>query len=258
MKLFLTALILFSNNAFAQEEACKFEAPPQKVLFDTRKSQGKIWVIHNSETLFKEISVQDEALDRYRNWVVAQTNTDPYFLLERQREIYARVFGLQKFPDYDLIIENKIGKIRNMNCLESLLLAEHTRKFPLEKYSNEFTATILERDGFLKIYFISDIVDKHGGGPSMKPIQKAIYSDLSQGWKAKIDLHNHPFFFKNPTGDIAGTTIPSGNAKSGDVLVFMESIRKMGLESATITNGFSTIELDAANITELFRVMSGF
>lgn len=191
-------------------------------------------------------------LDTNKSWVLRNTPTiDPFELLKRQREIFARS-GISELTNeltkFDSVINKEVGTIRDANCIELLLFAEHAKRFLGGEVLYEFDAIILEYEASqrIKIYYGSG-KEESGGAPSLSRFNQAIRSDLENGYRMVYSLHNHPFFFGNRTGDIAGTTIPS----NPDVQSYIKKKNEYGLRAAGITNGFSTIEISSAEFLEL-------
>jgi hypothetical protein len=74
------------------------------------------------------------------------------------------------------------------------------------------------------------------GTSSEQVITHLVEGYRKQGWNLETHIHNHPFFFKNPYGDIAGTILPSAT----DVSSFKSMADSYRLRSAIITNGFQS------------------
>ena len=72
-------------------------------------------------------------------------------------------------------------------------------------------------------------------------------SDVRNGWKVTGNLHNHSFFIDSiyhgdrfhPQGVLA----PSAN----DMRVFLSQKEELGLQNASITNGFYTVDIQSSD-----------
>lgn len=137
-------------------------------------------------------------------------------------------------PMFDMILKSEIGSIRDVSVLEAFLMTEH---LSLNGRKGEFAAMILKaNDGSQKIYFTSS---SEASASFSQKNYKDLAKDLSQGYTFYGHLHNHPFNFENPHGDIAGTTIPS----PWDRRIYKDFKITYNLKNAFVTNGFSTIAI---------------
>lgn len=161
--------------------------------------------------------------------IQSATNTDPIFLLKRQRKFFE---GLPEFTDViDLLIEGKIGRIDEITCFEETLINMVFSRFGIE---TELVAAVLTKAGNApRVHLLSWAANGVQNSPGF---DAKIDADIKAGWRMAIHFHNHPFFLNNSTGDIAGTVIPS----QPDVLTYRNLREKWGLESAWVSNGFNT------------------
>lgn len=244
-------VFLFTASVSAAAHVCQWPADPV-VVTNTATQQKKVWTIANSPVLFSKVTSTHPAFLSYQNWVKANTTTDPIELLKRQRKFFSSNDMTESVDTrkMDLVMAGQIGEIHPITCLESLLLVEHTAKFPLEKTPNEFVAAILQKGSLLKIYFLSDKIEE-GSAPKAEVTNQEIQKDLKLGYTYLINLHNHPFMLSNPTGDIGGTTLPSGDSDYGDVYVFNNLVVAFQLKNAWITNGFNSVRLNQKDIDSL-------
>lgn len=199
--------------------------------------------------VLSDLSIRSTAsgYEAFRSQVLARIAPEPFALLKRQRRIFERARMTGELFKFDILLEGRAGIIREISCLESLLLAEHLGAHPERpELETEFSAFILERAGALRVYFQSG---RKLSTPDPKPALERIARDLVDGWRVLSLLHNHPFAFENPSGDMSGTTIPS--RQDADVFVYFAG--ELGLEQAWITNGFNTLVLKASE----FAAFSG-
>lgn len=186
-------------------------------------------------------------LENFQAWVAGQVNPDPIFLLRRQRALYA-----QHFPTvlgiFDAIIQRQVGEIEPIDCLASMLLAKHFEFRGGYRVPTEFLARMLVKGDKVRVFFVSN-------GEAMVNTTAAeearFATALANGWSYKMSLHNHPFVFDNPTGDIAGTLIPSGDRESADIGTYLRERARHGLKGSAITNGFHTIYFRAEEFDTL-------
>lgn len=192
-------------------------------------------------------------LDQYRKVISSKINTDPFFLLKRQRGFFEKSERFKSFTKrYDAILSGKIGKIRSMNCIESYFMTVHLRNLQGSLKPSEFAAWILEDQSATTttLYFTSSKTSTVG---TPQIIKLNLHNDIKQGATFIQHIHSHPFSLTAlPDYDVAGTLIPSGEQDSaGDVRYYLIEREKSGLKSAVITNGFDSIEIDAEHFDDL-------
>ncbi len=231
--LLLAFNLLFNQSTWAQTNPCdqsliqigKTNLTDSDIVFNI--------VSENLACFESQNTVLHPIYKEFKNFVSDRTNTEPLYLINLQRSLFVK--HLPEFiPIFDFIIEGKIGTIREINALEAFLMTEQIR---LNGSSGEFGAYILKApSGNLKVYFSSH---HEAAVPPNKDILRTIEKDLKAGYILMGHLHNHPFFFDNLSGDIAGTVVPSGPDRS----YYKNLKNKYGLKHAYVTNGFSTIEI---------------
>jgi hypothetical protein len=178
----------------------------------------------------------------FRKEVRARTETDPVFLLKRQRAVFEKAGAEDYLPRFDLVLSQKLYPI---SLLEEMLLELHAELLgtPLFGSYSEFGASLLVGPhGKLVIIFISNPSEAMVPASSQREAWLKKY--LAKGYRFKVHIHNHPFNFSNPA-DIGGTPIPSGFSTWGDVGVYVFEKKKFSLENAWITNGFHTLRIPA-------------
>lgn len=188
----------------------------------------------------------------FRSYVLSKINPDPWEILKKQEAIFGKHFP-NFVKRFEMVIQGELGKIEPIHCIEALLLERHWEKQGPLKIS-EYGASIFGKGNQINILFRSE------DEPTVPQLEEelALYGKLkSDGWSFLMHIHNHPFFFENSTGDVAGTTIPSGDAGKdedggfGDVGTFIRWNANFGLEGFRITNGFSTITGNVRDISLL-------
>jgi hypothetical protein len=204
----------------------------------------------DEKTLLSTEQPQDPTFLDYQRWVRSKTEIDPFALLQRQRQIFAKAYGAGSptVTLFDKILDHEVGVVAPANCLSSLLLAVHNAKYPLRQQPTEFTAYIFKKSPRVKV-ILALAAEPWMGGPPMTGIEAESRELVAQGWQFEAALHNHPFDFDNPYGDIAGTLIPSGP----DIQFHLNLQDSMGLREGWITNGFHTIRLSGSDFQVLSR-----
>lgn len=185
---------------------------------------------------------QFKFLSRFQSFVKHKTSVNPIDLLQKQLGFYRRMAGEQ--DRFEKVIEQRVGRIRDISCLEAFLFDSHLSQF---RSQSEFLALIFTHKDSRRVRALVSSQNRKDGVSFEERMVQAKASLYSQGWSLEIHLHNHPFSFDNPYGDIAGTVLPS----QPDLASYRQLRRNEGLKSARITNGFSTLELRASEFGEL-------
>jgi hypothetical protein len=178
----------------------------------------------------------------FREEVSSRTETDPVFLLKKQRAVFEKAGAKEYLPRFDLVLSQSLYPT---SFLEEVLLELHAEILgtPLFGSYSEFGANILVGPrGELAIIFMSNSGD--AAVPANSQRETLLKKYLADGYRFKIHIHNHPFNFTNPQ-DIGGTPIPSGLDQWGDVGAYLFEKKNFSLENAWITNGFSTLRIRA-------------
>lgn len=138
------------------------------------------------------------------------------------------------------IVDGRIGMIRPVRCAEGLAMREFLKTVDLRKNPQEFMAVVLEKDGAFKMLgdFYRKPADSVVGVNTSSAVLNETRRWMKRGWRYHAHLHNHPFSFDNPYGDIGGALAPS----EADLATY----RSQKPERAWITNGLETIEIKRA------------
>jgi hypothetical protein len=143
----------------------------------------------------------------------------------------------------DLARNKKAGAFHSANCLEALLLNQQIERGLSWDRPMEFSAFVLQNviDGksYFKIYFSTN--DRPGGKLSSK-VMDLIQFDVSDGWKLLNHIHNHTFNTVAPN-NISLVGAPSPGLT--DVALYRDLFMSLGLRSASVTNGFDTLQFDS-------------
>jgi hypothetical protein len=241
----ITACVLLSFSAKASELSERM-----RLQLETSDHGVQIAVYESKEDASFYLPAQKSlpAVLEFQIAVRKLTNVDPYFLARRQQRVFIQHDIKDALPRFDFVLKQRLFEI---SYLEQMLLDLHSEKIgrPLFKSYSEFGANILVGpEGQLAVIFMSNNAD--ATVPETEARKRILKDYLAKGYKFKIHLHNHPFNFDNPD-DIAGTTIPSGTEDYGDVSCYLKDQKNFELEQAWITNGFSTIRLQADQFNQL-------
>lgn len=232
-------LLVMSSTALAGE--CKFSAAPQVIQPQPHDDPMYVWEQTDDPALYEDADVAKFPLiSQLQAHVAKYVTTNQIELLKRQRQHFARM-GEDGAKRHDKIINGEVGEIVAMRCLEALMYETHLQHQAPVYRTTEFNAMILSRGDQRRFYVVVGS-DTNGSAPG---IPEAIFAATKDGWQLDTHLHSHPFFLSNlPKGDVAGTTIPSGNARYGDLESYIRWRDTYKLKAAVITNGFNSYLLD--------------
>lgn len=196
------------------------------------------WLVEDRPSLNEAALPESQSLHEFRERIAAALDVDPRALLERQ---LPHVTGGDA-ENVRLVLSGEAGSLRPMSCLEGLLLATQTERSvaqgrSMETHPTEFLSYILKRGNTLKIWYYT--VDQAGVG-GLATLHEPLDRDLVEGWTVAKNLHNHNFFLQAADGKVLGGMVPSATD--------IEYLRNMGIERATITNGFDSIDLAPADL----------
>ncbi len=250
--IFLLSLVLVSPLSIGATE-CYLDLSRAHTIEKSSKQYAFSLELKNSHSLSQRPRYLEWEDSTYRSWVhdkFARVGVNfgiPVYnqiaLIEKHASLYENASWVsasekeQASKTIGNILELMRDQLRPINCLELSLHRIHHIRFPLDKMPSEFCAVVLRSRGQLKVYFNSEKLDFVGA--SCKIFDRAIKRDLSMGWGLFQSIHNHPFNFSNPYGDL-GTLLPS----SPDLLNSL----KEGYKTSIITNGIESFEMKAKDI----------
>jgi hypothetical protein len=222
---------------------CQFEASPN-VLEQSESHLLQYWDFSNTTLPLSQELPHSDTLSTYRNTVESRISIDPQDILNRH---------LLVRPDSDdafnikMVLASIVAEIRPIRCIEALLLDHQLSRNPrMLTEPTEFLSYFLKHpDGRLRVYYLTDDIN---GVRKMRGLVTHIASDLKNDWTVVSNLHNHSFFedFVEPGDKFrlqGGVLAPSAN----DVKVFLGHKKNLGLQSASITNGFHTVDIRGEN-----------
>jgi hypothetical protein len=190
------------------------------------------WTLDDDGSWLKAYDRKDPLYKKFTGLIGARLDASPRGLIRRQRALFKKN-GLST-AKLDWALAHP-GRIRPMNKLQATLFLTHWRDENPQK--REFQAFILRRGGRLRVYYTQS--DENSAWPKSASVKALLAQDLGAGWTLFAHLHNHPFFFENPSGDFAGTVVPS----EPDAQMYRELAAAMRLERAWIVNGFDAIDI---------------
>lgn len=192
---------------------------------------------------------RDAREETYRAWVRSHPLTDDRALLQNSIDVRRRALAqlpadapfrltlLADIRQLTRILSGEIGRIAPPSCLQDVAFREFLDVVDLTVHPQEFGAYVFTREGQTRMVGDFDLVTEDGGGA---PLSRTLGAEterlLREGWILEAHLHNHPFVFDNPYGDVGGTPAPSGP----DVATY----RSIAPRRAWITNGIDVIEIE--------------
>jgi len=211
--------------------------PAPTVLRDEPGLLLQHWLLGDDPGLHTPALPDAPSLHAFRDAVTVRFDVEPRALLEAQLPHTSESDARNVL----LALEGQAGSIREMSCLEGLLLAAQTDRAVAQgttmfETPTEFLAYILRRGDTLKVWYYT--VDQAGVG-GLSNLHDPLARDREEGWTVMGNLHNHNFF---PGGDaLLGGVVPSAT----DIQAMRGMTGSLGLPGASITNGFHTIDLSA-------------
>jgi uncharacterized protein (DUF1697 family) len=240
-RFFALALLLVAGCS-GPGSGCELEAAPTAIVSDSSRLL-QYWIVEDRPAFASSAVPDSPALRAFRAEVSGRFDTDARALLRAQ---LPHVEGGDA-ANVRAVLDGEAGRIRQIRCLEALLLSVQAERTVSQGRSmferpTEFAAWILERDGALKIWYFT--VDQPGIG-SLAPVHGMVSADQEQGWRVRQLLHNHNFFPEEE--GVLGGVVPSVS----DVGYYRIVMDQYGAPLASITNGFHTLDLEVADLGAL-------
>lgn len=249
---FLTLLLLTGPGAAwarGASDECGLASPT--VIHQAPHELLETWILDDAPILWTKRLPDNAALLGFRKEIQDRVaDLDPYSILRREYQDFVRSGEpsyLAETAKIQLVVAKEAGAIRPMNCLEAALLSVQLARQPMIEQPSEFGAFILRNSDAvpakLKIYYSTR--DTPGG--KIDPVMMdLIDADLASGWILWRHLHNHNFFFQGQVS-VMGGVCPS----KPDVSLYLDFLKSRELRSASITNGFDTIDLSPDDFRRL-------
>lgn len=251
-RLFRCALLSLGFSLAASSYAQCPQATPGQTYFSSQRTWQSQWLLEDADVwLSQHAEAQDAELIAYWDFVNEHTDIDPWLLLARQKRIYENAFGKNdpSVKKFELMESGSVAQIQPISCLSAFLMTEQLKYHPLNDPPSEFSAQVFRKGQQLRVYAA---FHQHPSvaAPAVANAQAIHEGLIADGWTFLIFLHNHPFNFNNPYGDIAGTVIPS----DPDLQTFWRMFETRGLQEAWITNGFDTARFQKPGVARLLSV----
>lgn len=242
MKLFYKlVLILISTPmlSYAQGAACHI---PEKINFTTSADGARVAKLDLQQDWETADVSKAAAISNFKNKVSSITSVDQKYLINRQKVFF------KNFPDIvkrmTRINDGQFGRIDEAGCLEtsvlSAILTEYSEQVEFAVYILKEGADQRQKFRAYVITWGMDHVEES------QDLNLLIDQDLKEGWQYYAQLHNHPFYLNNITGDIAGTVVPS----EPDFTFYLDHQKLRGLQNAWVTNGFNTFKLNSPDFNK--------
>lgn len=242
----IIVILVFITSGFANAAICKLPSDVRVIDEDSTAPRLVLaWDMPSTDLATQPDTVDSQSLLYYRVAVLRHfnKNVDPYFLMNRHVQ---HTTDRKDLFNLKMVLNEKVGQIRPISCLESLLIEFQINRNPQMKAKpTEFLAFILEKKTNMRVYFqTNDAL----GVSDMTAMSTAIENDQKDGWIVKGTLHNHSFFL----GHLAkpkpqGVLAPSAT----DVQFYLNQDSQFATEYHYITNGFDTLALPRRDLKKL-------
>lgn len=234
-----------TSQFFKQTTFLKME---KTILKEEYPEQFFYWELDNTKQLWESELGETSYLNQYKDSLkmeLGEEGLDKAIKNEQTQNI--EKYHLEKATYRDtinaLLVHNgTLGKIRKINYLEAQILNYQLKRFPLFSHPTEFHSFIAtnENEQKIRIYFCSSDTE---WPPKPKILIAQLEKDMEKGWKLKYHLHNH---FCKKDKNYIGILAPS----LADAQYFKMLAERFNLSKALITNGFHSVELDAAEFDQ--------
>lgn len=231
---------------------CDFH-PDEIVPEVGRKGHSAFWTLKDSPVLSSEIFYSnDRSLEHFAGWVESHTKLSVWenllvgLSIVKKAEKSFRpqepiVKDLRRMAYNYQAIHDGVGKVRRLNCLESLLFKEFAKVVDLTKDRSEFSALLFKKEGKVKL-FGTFLNSSFSGSSDSEAVKRESARLTESGWQLVAHIHNHPFRLDG-SEEIAGHL----SASQVDLHLY----RRLKPQKALITNGMETIEFSASELLEL-------
>lgn len=207
-----------------------FPSAPGPAAADQRESEHLDWVRANTSWDARQILVNHDNILRD-----ALTRAAPGSAWRASLE--------KSIRKNELILSGAIGRFRAPSCMDQVAFREFLQLVDLRKSPQEFLAYVYSQ-GMPKA-MIADFDDKPDDPIGVRPSARLLAEQArlqAAGWTYHAHLHNHPFVFDNPYGDI-GPIVPSAPDIGG--------YKRDSPDAAWITNGVEVFEVKRAEYQQM-------
>lgn len=241
------------NRLFVNNKDCNYSLNRKEYL-KSKTRIGYRWDLFAHPELFESWQGPEDHFDSYRDWVFSHNAGDFRAILEKHlhagKEILAKLDPNEELAKEIIadekfvlsIINGNFGKVRPLNCIESIVFREFLKSNNNLKSKKEFVSNIFQKDG--KIVVLAewplgpDNDSDFTGATESEKLKNERFKLLAEGWQFWAHYHNHPFNFDNKWGDIGGGLAPSNQ----DLATYLSLKPIYGV----ITNGIETIHIETA------------
>jgi hypothetical protein len=243
----LLILFFISITKIVSANECSFYSNP-KIIFQGPHELHQVWTEEVRDIFWSTQMPDSASLVQYLNTVKAKiADLNPYVLLQKEYMKFMSTGDpelMLEAQNMFLVLNKQIGTIRSVKCLENLLLSKQTDRGFSWDTPMEFSSFILQKNEgkkvFIKIYFSTN--DRPGGKINDFVIQ-AINSDIAKDWIFLNHLHNHNFNLPVKENIVLVGAPSPGLSDAG---LYRDLYKEMGLRSASVTNGFDTIDIQSS------------
>ena len=203
--------------------------PQAPAAFDERERQHADWAATN--TPWNAVEIVDNHIRIIRK-VLEDLSPGPF---RDQLE--------QGIRNTTRIAAGELGTFGPPRCLDQIAFREYLRLVDLRSSPQEFLAYVFERGGrSVVIGDFDDLPERPTGVQASAVLIETSRRMQAEGWQLQANLHNHPFVFDNPYGDI-GPIAPS----PADI----GSYKSQRPQQAWITDGREVLRLDRTEYEQL-------
>ncbi len=248
ISIIILAWILLGCNTSIPNEGNRLEDEKKVVLKLEAQEEFFYWELKDEDSLWDFDLGEVSGLIEYRDTLKVKLGNQIYqSAIKRESTQNLEISLIAKEDNGDrinalLVHTGTIGKIREINYLESQILDYQINRYPLFSHPTEFHGFITrnEREKMIRIYFAAG--DKEWP-PKPSIIIKELEEELANGWSLIGHLHNH---FCKKDKDYIGILAPS----LADAQYYKMLKEKFNLEKALITNGFHTVEIESRDFSK--------
>jgi|GEM_PF-2553586 len=207
-----------------------FPSPPGLAGPDRRETEYLEWVRANTRWDARQVLANHDRILRE-----ALTRAAPGSAWRAQLE--------RSIRNNERILSGAVARFRAPSCLDQVAFREFLQVVDLTRSSQEFLAYVFSKG--MTTMIVADFDNKPNDVVGVKPSARLVAERLrleQEGWNLAAHLHNHPFEFNSPYGDL-GPIAPS----APDI----GSYGNLDPAVAWITNGMEVFEIERAGYLQL-------
>lgn len=236
-------------NTFSCESAVS-----RQVIASKPEGRTIVWTFQDRHRAEVNAPVNEPLIRKHQAWIRRNTPLNSRQILAQSISVRQRALEnisprdpfretlLRDIRNISRVLNGEIGRLREMRCGEALPFREYLQIANLESHPQEFVAVFLGRNDQLKV--LADLYRHPRGSVVGVRFSQTLVTELrrlnQQGWRAEAHLHNHPFHFENPYGDVGGNLVPS----DPDLSLY----RQGAYRRLIILNGLQSFEMDRSQL----------